>query len=382
MMPTDTRVELTWEQARRARIAASGLIAPFATAEEAAARLFGIQAQIEPAAGLALWNRTPSFTEEAFGAALFAQRTLVKLWGQRGTLHAYASTDWPLLHGARSINVTWWERQAADPANPLEDYRHHVDAVAALLRSRPTMGRSDLRASDLELHEDLYSGWGGIFADLVRLGHACHAGRAGGEGRFAAREQWLPHLEWNPPDADTANIEVARRFFAAYGPATLGDFAYWRGCTQAQARAWLAALGTELATLSVAGIPMLARTDALDALAALPQGAAANEGIPLRMLFRFDPLLLGHRDKEWVAPAAVYKRIWRPAGHIEGLVLHRGRAVATWRYARKASGLLVSVARFRPLPATVTGKLPRVAADVARYFGLPLADLTYVDNLD
>ncbi|MGL4650116.1 MAG: winged helix DNA-binding domain-containing protein, partial [Caldilineaceae bacterium] len=297
MTHIESALELSWAQASRARVIGSGLVTPFASPEEAAARLVGVQAQIEPAAGIALWNRTKGFSATKLDTRLYTQRTLIKLWGQRHTLHLYPAADWPLLHAARAINLTWWERQAADPKYSLEDYRHKVDEIAALLRTRPTLGRNDLRALDLDLHEDLFSGWGGIFADLVRLGYACHAGREGSEGRFAHREVWLPDLTWNPPDADTANIELARRFFTAYAPATVDDFAYWRACTQKQARAWVAALGSELATVRVAGRPMLVATAQLDALALLPAGRAALDGLPLRMLFRFDPLLLGHRDK-------------------------------------------------------------------------------------
>ena len=44
----------------------------------------------------------------------------------------------------------------------------------------------------------------------------------------------------------------------------------------------------------------------------------------MRLLGRFDPLLLAHRDKDWVVPAKYYNRVWRPAGHIEGVVLESG----------------------------------------------------------
>jgi hypothetical protein len=371
---------LSWEQLRHARVAASGLLTPFASPEEAAARLAGIQAQIEPAAGIALWNRTQRLTLAEFDACIYTRRTLVKLWGQRGTLHLYAATDWPLLHGARTLNRTWWERQAEDPSAALDDYRHKVEVVAGVLRSRESMGRSDLRALELDLHEELYSGWGGIFADLVRHGYACHAGREGSEGRFAHRERWLPDLPWNPPDPEHANIELARRYFAAYGPATIEDFAYWRGMATGKARAWVAALGAELSSLQAAGLPMLAATAQMETLAALPAGKAAVERLPVRLLFRFDPLLLAHRNKEWVVPAAFYNRVWRPAGHIEGTVLFRGQAVAVWRYERKGSGLVVQVAPFAKLPAPVLKKLPRLAAGVAAFFSLPLADLRFVDG--
>src|SRR5688572_26768679 len=110
-------LRLTTDQIRWQRYQRAGLVKPFDNAPTAATALVGVQAQILPAAALALWNRTPALSHKDFDTLLYQDRTLVKLWGQRGTLHLYTSSDWPLLHGARTINRTWWERQAErDPA--------------------------------------------------------------------------------------------------------------------------------------------------------------------------------------------------------------------------------------------------------------------------
>lgn len=369
-------LDLTLDQVRRFRMERSGLIAPMESPEAVTSALVGVQAQILPAAGLSLWNRTRGLTNARFERLLFDKRTLVKLWGQRGTLHLYASDEWPLLNAARRSERTWWERMAANGGGEGVggDYRHKVEHVAEALRQSETMGRSDLRALEIELHEELFSAWGGIFADLVRLGYACHAGRDGSEGRFAHRERWLPDLAWEPPDPEEANITIARRYFAAYGPSTVHDLAYWRGVDLAKARRWTAALEPELAGVRVDGTPMFALRTDMDALAALPRSAAS---LPVRMLYRFEPLLLGHRDKSWVVAPEFYSRVWRPAGHIEGVVLHRGRAAATWRYDRKGAGLVITISPFKPLPNAVLDRLPRLAAGVAKFFALPLSDLRF-----
>ena len=368
---------LTLDQVRRYRMERSGLLTPFDNSEAAASALVGVQAQILPAAGLALWNRTRKLDNARFEEAIFARRTLVKLWGQRGTLHLYPSAEWPLIHGARAVNQTWWERRAAQGVHGAldADYRHKVEAVAEALRTRDSMGRTGLRALELELHDDFYSGWGGIFADVVRLGYACHAERIGGEGHFAHRERWLPELEWNPPDPMAANLELARRYLHAYGPATASDLGYWRGEYVGPVRVWLDALGAEVLPVLVNGEEALVLADdlpAFEALAAIPKAA---DGLPVRMLYRFDPLLLAHRSRSWVVDEEYHKRVARPAGHVEGVVLHRGKAVATWRYDRVPAGLLISVSPFKPLSRVVRERIPRRAEGIARFFALPLADV-------
>ncbi len=376
MSPTPVR--LTAEQARYLRLRGSGLIAPFPSATDAAQTLVGVQAQIQPAAGLALANRTPGLSHAQLDTLLYNERTLVKLWGQRGTLHLYASHDWPLIHAARSIELTWWARQAMKNPEAYAEQRRLIDAVAALMAERETLGRSDLRDSDLPLTDDMLSPWGGIFAEVVRQGHACHAARTGNEGRFAHRSRWLPDLDWSPPPPDEANRAIAKRYFHAYGPASPQDFTYWRAIARRTAQPWLDALEPDLVDVEVidgeeAGRPLKMLAADLDAL---PATLPPPEAWPVHMLYRFDPLLLGLRDKGWVIPPRHDKRVRRPAGHIEGVVLDHGVVAATWRYERKGRTLNIQVQPFKRLPRYVTKQLPKLAARVADFFDSTLGDFT------
>ena len=370
------------EQIRWFRLRRSGLVEPWPTPETAAARLAGVQAQILSASTLALWNRTATgaATEAEVAARLFDTRTLIRLWGQRRTLHLYASEDWPMLYAAFRERRTWWERDAeSDPTFDVVAFHTGVARVAELLRERGTLSRKELRAAGIPLPAELYSPWGGVFAELVRIGAACHARWNGGEARYACREHWLPGLAWSPPATEEANVGLARRYFACYGPATETDFAYWRGAYVRECRPWFAALADELVPVTCetpesAGPTLYIRREDLPALCETPPPAG---DWPVKLLGRFDPLLLAHRDKDWVVPATAYKRVWRPAGHIEAVVLVHGRAVATWRYDRIGAGsLAVRVFPFRwPLPAPVGKEVRRLAREVARFFGLRLAGI-------
>ena len=370
-------MRVTDEQVRWFRFRRSGLVEPFGTPEAAAGVLAGVQAQILPAATLALWNRSAvgAGTALEVAARLFEGKTLLRLWGQRHTLHLYDSADWPLIHAAFADRRTWWERDAVrDPAVEIAEFREGVARAAALLRERGTLSRKELRAAGVPMPEALFSPWGGVFAELVRIGEACHARWDGGEARYAHRSHWLPGLAWTPPTAAEANIALARRFFRCYGPATVADFAYWRGGAAGPGRAAVAALGEELIELDGENGKLLVARDDVETLLETPPD---GERWPVRLLGRFDPLLLAHRVKDWVVPAKYYARVWRPAGHIEATVLAHGRAVATWRYYRLGAGqLAVRVFPFRPPLARHVGReVRRQAKEVARFFGLKLAEV-------
>jgi len=357
------------QQVRWYRLRRSGLIQPFATPELAAQELAGIQAQIHPAAGLALHQRTTGFTHDRYERLLFQDRTLVKLWGQRGTLHVYAADDWPLVCAMLAKRKTWWGR-TAEKDDTYDAYAELVLRAEALLRERGVMGRSDLRASGLITNEAHLSPWGGIFADLVRYGYACHAARDG-EGLFAHRSLWRPDLIWNPPDPEAANLEYLRRYLHRYGPATLQDFAYWHGGRMELARRWWAALEPSLASVMVDGVEMFLLRDDIDDL----QASAETSRGRVHMLYRFEPLLLAHKDKRWVVPPAHHKQVFRIAGHIEGVVLDAGCAVATWRYLRKARGLTTTLEPFKKLSQRVRRAIEQQSLSIAAFFDLPLQEI-------
>ena len=147
---------------------------------------------------------------------------------------------------------------------------------------------------------------------------------------------------------------------------------YWRGAKSAHhARRWWETLRSSMAEVDCEGVTQFLLRDDLDDLLATQTETAW----PMHMLYRFDPLLLGHKDKHWIVPPAYHKAVFRPAGHIEGVILLKGQAAATWRYERKPSSLSISVQPFRKLTKTVHNQIARAASQIAAFFGTPLADL-------
>jgi hypothetical protein len=358
-------MKITAEKVRWFRIRRSGLVAQFPSPVQAAEALVGVQAQILQAAGLALWNRSPGVSEAALDDLLYRSRSLVRIWGQRGTLHLFACGDWPLMIGALSQRLSRWDGVSAPFGLPREQYGKMLTEVERLLKGSESLGRKGLLGSGLPINERCCSPWGGIYADLVMRGLACHVRRAGGEGRFAHRHNWLPDLEWTPPPHDEANIELTRRYARTYGPVAEKDLAYWRGARVTDVRGWLRELDGELGTVEHEGEELrYVRGDART----LGEKPPSRGVWPLIMLYRFDPLLMGYRDRSWILDDEFRDRVSRAAGHIEGTVLgpEDGTVCATWRYTRGNGGMTVLVEPFRKLPSEVRRaiKVRRAASPV------------------
>ena len=358
-------------QASWFRLRRSGLVEPFRSATEAAGKLFGIQGQIHTAAALATWNRVPNGTLRGFESVLYRRRTLVKLWGQRNTLHVYRATDWPVLVGALQGRPTWLERMLARTGADDTAYHTLLGAMEKRLEKGGTISRAGMR--DMQLAPDNeWLTWGGVVMRLVRDGTVCHGEGEGGETHFVHRDHWTPKLRWDPPTTDAAQREIVRRYLSAYGPATHRDLAFWLDVPIPEGRKWMDLVEHDVAGVDVDGVAMLAlRRDRAVLRASPPSGSKW----PVRLLYRFDPLLLGLKRKDWIVPPEHYKQVWRPGGHIEGTILVRDRVRGTWRYDRGGRGITITLSPFERLPESVIRRLRARAAGVARFFEVPLAGL-------
>jgi hypothetical protein len=65
----------------------------------------GIHAQMMPAAELSAGVRLAEGTRQDVRLALWQERRLVKTYGLRGTVHRFASDDWPLWAAAFRVTT-------------------------------------------------------------------------------------------------------------------------------------------------------------------------------------------------------------------------------------------------------------------------------------
>ncbi len=364
-----SEITVTADQLAWFRIKRSGLVEPFSTAQEASSALGGVQAQILSAAGIALANRVGGFTKARLEKLLWDDRTLVKLWGQRFTLHLYPSAEWPVIQAAFARYRSWWRRNYCKNGGIEEEFDEIVDMFAATLLQKGLDGmcRADQRGLSLVNDPEFLSSWGGLFAELVMQGVACHSRKNGSEGYFVHREHWLPGLSWNPPEPEIANRQLALQYLHTYGPAPVNDLAYWGGSSLRAVQPSIDFLRKKIAHLRYNGRTLLCLSKDLDKLLQPPPPRGRW---PLLMLGRFDPVLLGHKDKSWICPKPYYNRVWRPAGHIEATIVHLGYTIASWRYKLNGSGLEITVYPFKKLPKTILPKIEARAKGLARHFGV------------
>jgi hypothetical protein len=85
---------LQWSQVHAWRLSQHGLSPRFSSQDflQAVTRTGGIQAQVASAAELAMCTRVEGLSPRDVQAALWQDRTLLKTWAMRGTLHLLSTS--------------------------------------------------------------------------------------------------------------------------------------------------------------------------------------------------------------------------------------------------------------------------------------------------
>ncbi len=304
----------------------------------------GLHAQLMSSAELSLWARIEGLAPGAVDAALWRERSLVKLWAMRGTLHLLPSAELGVWVAALSTITN-----RGMTGHPEID--RLIDAVGRALEGR-VLTREELAqevhrtTGDEELAEFVRFSWGSYLKPGSFRGLLCFAENDGSLIRFTSPSSWIPGgLERLDPAE--ALKEITRRFLRTYAPVTAAELAlWWGGFGPARGRKMLAALGDEAVEIEVDGERVWALAESLPAM------AAAEPRHTARLLPAFDPwVAAASREGAAVIDPAHRARVYRPQGWLSPVLLVDGRMVGTWKHARKGTRLMVEIEPFKPMPA-------------------------------
>jgi hypothetical protein len=269
-------------------------------------------------AQLTLWARIEDPPD--VDTLLWDQRSLVKTWTLRGTLHLIPADELPLYTGAQAALKPRYEQQSWLKHFKLtpEDVRTILDGVPEALKDGP-LNREQLAE---RVHPGLGRGYGDLLKPLAFRGELIVAEDA----RFARPEPFAPL------DTETATKEIARRFLTRYGPGTREELAKWFGSPSP------AACGRWIKSLDVVETEFgwALAEDAAEIEAAVPGGV-------VRLLPAFDQYVVA-APRDTRATSAP-ERIYRPGGWFSPVLLVDGVMAGVWRQ----DGGMVTIEPFAPV---------------------------------
>jgi Winged helix DNA-binding domain len=353
---------VTWERTRAFRLARMHVSDPLGprSLRRVVRDLGGVHAQVASAGELQCAVRATGLALGAPERALWRNRTLVKTWAMRGTLHWIDAEDFPVWAAAFATRRHWRRPVWLRAFNvTVEDILNAVEAVADALDGR-CLTRAVLadevhrRLRSDAVDERIRSGWGEVLKIVAIHGLLCFGPSEGRNVTFVRPDQWVPG--WHTVETDHAIAVVCRRYLASHGPATREEFARWWGFFPADARRVLDALGDEIVRVDRAGDKAFALRADVGAL------QRAREDDEVRLLGMFDPYTLAGLPHDAVVPKSHKSAVYRAGAWVSQVVLEGGRVVGVWTHERRGKGVEVEARLF----AKMAGARERIGEALGR----------------
>jgi Winged helix DNA-binding domain len=347
---------LKWHQVHAWRLVQHGLSPRFSQRDfvKAVTLTGGIQAQVMSAAELAFCTRVEGLCSEDVKSALWQDRTLVKTWAMRGTLHLLSASELPLYVAARGFNAeaTNWTNYFAEYGISPAQQKAFLAAVPQVLGKEP-MTRQQLTSALVEytglpqLREFILStSWGTPLKPSAFRGELCFGPGQGQQVTFVNPRVWFG--TWQEIEQQQALQHIARRYLQSYGPATPEDFALWWGSGKVSARKLFQELPDELEEVDVEGWRALALRATLEPMQNL-EPADTIHLLPL-----FDAYTIGMpRDLEPLLSQVHKSRVFRQQGWITAVILVNGSIQGVWQYTARRLQTVVKIHLFCSLTAVI-----------------------------
>ena len=282
--------------------------------------LCGVQAQFMTNALHSLKIRCNDYDEATVADGL------VKNWTVRGTVHVFAEKDLPLFihcnNGADYRKNEWngysfWNQRDTWALTP-ERQSFLSEVILNALKKEPCT-REELkeicRENGMTESEEssMFDQWGGGIRELCERGFMNYV--------VQEKKAFCLSPEFIPVPEEEAKLELARRYFTNFGPATIHDAMYYFHVPAAQVKQWMKEL------------PLQETECDGKIYYFIENGKAYNYDIPdCLFLAGFDQLLLGYEKKESLyLPQEHLRKIFNLAGIVMPSLMINGQIVGKWK---------------------------------------------------
>jgi hypothetical protein len=321
------------------------------SAADIAGLLCGAHAQLLTAAELSIARRIAGATRADVQRALWQERTLIKTFGPRGTVHLLPTIDLPMWTGAMSALRSPVPQQPVGVRFSAEQTEEVIAAIGeALLDAELTVNELSEAIADragpwavertMDAFQDKWPRWRQLTSMAAHRGMLCFGSDRMRKVTYTSPRRWLP--SFRPMDGGAAVRALLLRYLHGYGPATPKHFARWLGILPGQAAQVFRELSAELDQVELEGEP---------AWIAGGDTGTAEPHRGVRLLPYFDAYVVASQPRELLYPGAAAARALTPAGQAGNypVLLIDGVVGGVWHHRRAGRMLAIAVEPLRAL---------------------------------
>ena len=190
-------------------------------------------------------------------------------------------------------------------------------------------------------------------------GAACIGPDHGRGSVLVDTREWIGAFK--APEREDCLAELARRYFAAFAPATERDFAKWSGLPLGECRIGIQRISGDLEPIGSAGQELLG-----------PRGfdTRVPRSPAVRLLPAFDTYLMGYASRSHAVSEAGEKVVLPGGGVLRPAICVDGRFVGTWSRTNTKDKVTVTIEPFDRIDESWLPALEREVADIGRFEAL------------
>ena len=322
--------------------------------------LGAVQAQDYLSALYAVGLRMNDTTEAVIEKAI-ADKTIVRTWPMRGTLHFVAPEDakWMLaLLTPRIISRTQGVyRQSGLDKNIFAKSRK---LVTKALQIGKQLERKEIYAI-LEKAKISTSETRGlhILGFLAQEGLICFGPRMGKQQGFVLLDEWVP-VSRNIK-GDEALAELANRYFTSHGPASLQDFVWWSGLTVSDAKKGLDLVKNYFVDEKFNNQSFW-----------MSEQTSFNTTRSAFLLPAYDEYLVAYRDRSAALEPIHTKAVLTTNGIFSPSLIINGKVEGTWKRTVNKNEVLLQIFPFKPLSQIKKKGIAYAAKQYSNFLGVKL----------
>lgn len=270
------------------------------------------------AVGLRMKNASEADIEDAL-----ANRTIIRTWPMRGTLHFVAPADvrWMLktftprviarsagIYRQAGLDKKIFTKSAKLLTAALEGGKQLTRKEVYEVLERGKVTATDMRG----LH---------ILGHLAQEGLICFGARNGKQPTFTLLEEWITPVKEKA--ADVAMAEFTFRYFTSHGPATVQDFAWWTGLSATEAKAAHESVKSSLISETVHDITYWMTSNST---------SPKTKSTGVYLLPGFDEYLMGYTNRTPAIDTTRFKQIAGTGnGILTSTIVINSQVAGTWK---------------------------------------------------
>jgi hypothetical protein len=327
--------------------------APAEKALEVVDDILGLNAQGALNSQLSLWCRTGGLDPSYIPRALYEDRSLVRSWLMRDTVHIVPSRRLALFRRSLeySLMLEWnrWTVKTGRKENPASWEPLYPKVLTALEGEPLTLNQimDELGWTGREAKGKLHR----LVREMSLRGLLCNATSSGPwhhntEHTFTKVDTWLPNIVYKTNDEEEARQTLAKKYLRTYGPASVSDFAYWTGMRVREAKQIFESISEATVEVRVRDQSTKLLILKKDADSLIDSGFAADN---VRLLPKFDALIMGHKDKSRLIDSNVREKVFLPTAEVSATLLLNGSVQGVWNIKRDKKSWKLTISLFRAI---------------------------------